>query len=58
MARVTLCDRCGVIIKDSIRYVGFSSNSNDLMTRYEVCNKCYNELNKFMKIKEKKKSNE
>ena len=52
MARVTLCDRCGVIIKDSVRYVGFSSNSNDLMTRYEVCDKCYKELNKFMKIRE------
>ena len=51
MARVALCDRCGAIIKTSvIKHVGFSSHDNNLMTVYEVCDKCYDELEKSMKI--------
>lgn len=53
MARVVLCDRCGAIIGTSvIKHVGFSSSGNSLMAVYDVCDKCYNELEKYMKIKQ------
>ena len=55
MARFALCDRCGAIIKTAvIKHVGFSSHNNNLMTVYEVCDKCYDELEKSMKIKKEK----
>lgn len=49
MARVTLCDRCGAVIKDQIvKQVGFELNPSR-KTVYDVCDKCYGELEKCMK---------
>lgn len=50
MAKVTLCDRCGAIIKDFvIKQVSFELNSSR-KTVYDVCYKCYDELDERMKI--------
>lgn len=52
MARFALCDRCGVIIKTAvIKHVSFESNPSNIKL-YDVCDKCYNELEKSMKIKQ------
>lgn len=57
MARVALCDRCGAIIRTSvIKHIGFSSYNNNLMTVYEVCDKCYDELEKSMNINREKEN--
>ena len=52
MARVALCDRCGALIKDSvIKQISFAWNPSRI-TVYDVCDKCYDELEKSMKAKE------
>lgn len=58
MARVALCDRCGAIIRDYIiKQVSFALNPSYKSVVYDVCDKCYDELEKSMKIK-KEKDNE
>lgn len=53
MARVALCDRCGAIIRDTIiKQVSFSLNPSYKVVTYDVCDKCYDELEKCMKAKE------
>ena len=48
MARVALCDRCGALIKDSvIKQISFAWNPSRI-TVYDVCDKCYDELNECM----------
>lgn len=50
MATVILCDRCGAVIKTAIvKQVGFTLNPRR-MSVYDVCDKCYDELDKCMKI--------
>lgn len=54
MARVALCDRCGAIIEDFvIKQISFELHPSNITT-YDVCDKCYDELEEYMKIKEKK----
>ena len=54
MARFALCDRCGAIIKTAvIKHVSFESNPSNIKL-YDVCDKCYEELEKSMKIKKEK----
>ena len=58
MARVALCDRCGAIIRDAIiKQVSFALNPSYKAVSYDVCDKCYDELEKSMKIN-KEKNNE
>lgn len=58
MARVNLCDRCGAIIKDSvIKRIGFGLNPGRMLV-YEVCDRCYSELETFMKVGEGRYSND
>ena len=58
MARVALCDRCGAIIRDTIiKQVSFALNPSYKVVAYDVCDKCYDELEKSMKIN-KEKTNE
>ena len=53
MARVALCDRCGAIIRDAIiKQVSFAFNPRYKAVAYDVCDKCYEELEKSMKAKE------
>lgn len=50
MARVALCDRCGAVIRTlPVKQVRFAPNltSNNV---YDVCDKCYHELEEHMKI--------
>ena len=55
MARVALCDRCGAIIRDAVvKQIGFSLNPSYKAVAYDVCDKCYEELEKSMKIKKEK----
>lgn len=57
MARVALCDRCGAVIRGPIiKHVSFELNPSRI-TVYDVCDKCYDELEKHMKIN-KEESNE
>ena len=50
MARVALCDRCGALIKDSvIKQISFEWDPIHI-TVYDVCDKCYDELDEYMKI--------
>ena len=52
MARVALCDRCGALIKDSIiKQISFAWDPIRI-TVYDVCDKCYDELEKSIKIKQ------
>ena len=54
MARFALCDRCGAIIKTAvIKHVSFESNPSNIKL-YDVCDKCYEELEKSMKINKEK----
>ena len=56
MARVALCDRCGEIIRDPIiKQVSFALNPSYKAVVYDVCDKCYDELENIMKIKKEKK---
>ena len=58
MARVALCDKCGAIIRDAIiKQVSFALNPSYKAVAYDVCDKCYDELEKSMKIN-KEKNNE
>lgn len=58
MARVALCDRCGAIIRDTIiKQVSFALNPSYKAVVYDVCDKCYAELEKSMEIN-KEKDNE
>lgn len=53
MARVALCDRCGAIIEDFvIKQISFELHPSNITT-YDVCDKCYNELEEYMKINKK-----
>ena len=55
MARVALCDMCGAVIRDAIvKQVSFAWNPSRI-TVYDVCDKCYDELEKIMKIKKENK---
>ena len=50
MARVALCDRCGALIKDSvIKQISFARDPIHI-TVYDICDKCYDELDERMKI--------
>ena len=52
MSRVALCDRCGAVIKDSvIKQISFAWDPSRV-TVYDVCDKCYDELNECMITKE------
>ena len=52
MSRFVLCDRCGAVIRDTIiKQVSFELNPSRI-TSYDVCDKCYDELEEFMKPKE------
>ena len=52
MARVALCDRCGAVIKGQIvKQISFAWNPSRV-TVYDVCDKCYDELEECMKTKE------
>ena len=56
MARVALCDRCGAIIRDAIiKQVSFALNPSYKTVSYDVCDKCYDELEKCMKTNKEKK---
>lgn len=58
MARVALCDRCGAIIRDAVvKQVSFIWNPKYAPVSYDVCDKCYDELEKSIKIN-KGKANE
>lgn len=58
MARVALCDRCGAIIRDAIvKQVSFAWNPSRIVA-YDVCDKCYDELEESIKIKEGRHSND
>lgn len=53
MARIALCDRCGALIKDyDIKQISFARDPIRI-TVYDVCDKCYDELEKYMKTKKK-----
>ena len=55
MARVALCDRCGAIIRDAVvKQIGFSLSPKYAPVLYDVCDKCYDELEKSMKINKEK----
>lgn len=50
MARVALCDRCGAVIRTAVvKQVRFVPNLTSNRV-YDVCDKCYDELEKCMKI--------
>ena len=50
MARVALCDRCGAVIRGPIiKQVSFELNPSRI-TSYDVCDKCYDELEEYMKL--------
>ena len=52
MARVALCDRCGAVIRGPIiKHISFELNPSRI-TDYDVCDKCYAELEESMKTKE------
>ena len=52
MARFVLCDRCGDVTKTSdLKEVKFGVRGTTLYV-YDVCKKCYDELQEFMKPKE------
>lgn len=52
MARVALCDVCGAVIRSAvIKQVEFILNST-LRAVCDVCDECYDELEKCMKAKE------
>ena len=58
MARVALCDRCGAVIRSAIvKQVRFAPNPTSNKV-YDVCDKCYDELEECMKIKEGRHSND
>ena len=50
MAKIVLCDRCGAVIKTPfIKHVSFEFNPSRI-TVYDLCDKCYDELEEYMKI--------
>lgn len=53
MAIVVLCDRCGAKIKTAfVKQVRFVVSPGRI-TFYDICDKCYNKLGKYMKTKKK-----
>ena len=58
MARVALCDMCGAVIRDAIvKQVSFAWNPSRI-TAYDVCDQCYDKLEKCMKIREERNSDD